>query len=34
MSWLSRNPSAVLGVDISTAAVKLLELSRVGARYR
>ncbi|MCQ8183602.1 pilus assembly protein PilM [Methylomonas sp. SURF-1] len=34
MSWFSRNPSAVLGVDISTAAVKLLELSRAGARYK
>ncbi len=34
MSWLRRNQSAVLGIDISTAAVKLLELSKTGARYR
>ena len=34
MSWFSRGQSAVLGIDISTAAIKLLELSRSGARYR
>jgi type IV pilus assembly protein PilM len=34
MSWFSQKQSAVLGIDISTAAIKLLELSRVGARYR
>ncbi|MGD0958815.1 MAG: pilus assembly protein PilM [Methylomonas sp.] len=34
MSWFNRKPSAVLGVDISTAAVKLLELSQEGGRYK
>lgn len=34
MSWFSQKQSAVIGVDISTAAIKLLELSRVGTRYR
>ena len=34
MSWFDRGNSAVLGIDISTAAVKLLELSRSGARYK
>jgi len=34
MSWFNRGQSAVLGIDISTAAVKLLELSRSGARYK
>ncbi|MCL7420414.1 MAG: pilus assembly protein PilM [Methylobacter sp.] len=34
MSWFNQKQNAVLGIDISTAAVKLLELSRVGARYR
>jgi type IV pilus assembly protein PilM len=34
MSWFHQNQNAVLGIDISTAAVKLLELSRVAARYR
>lgn len=34
MSWFNRNQSALLGIDISTAAVKLLELSRTGARYK
>lgn len=32
MNWLNRGQSAVLGVDISTAAIKLLELSRSGSR--
>lgn len=27
MSWFNRNQSALLGIDISTAAVKLLELN-------
>jgi len=34
MSWFKQNQNAVIGIDISTAAVKLLELSRVAARYR
>jgi len=34
MSWFNRNQSTVLGLDISTAAVKLLELSKVGVRYK
>lgn len=34
MSWLNKKQNAVLGIDISTAAVKVLELSKVGARYR
>jgi type IV pilus assembly protein PilM len=34
MSWFNQKQNAVLGLDISTAAVKLLELSKVGTRYR
>jgi type IV pilus assembly protein PilM len=34
MSWFGQKQSAVLGIDISTAAIKLLELSKIGARYR
>ncbi len=34
MSWFSRKQNVVLSIDISTAAVKLLELSRQGGRYR
>ncbi len=34
MSWFRKKQSAVLGIDISTAAIKILELSKVGARYR
>jgi type IV pilus assembly protein PilM len=34
MSWFNRKQDAVLSIDISTAAVKLLELSRAGTRYR
>ncbi|MFI3136723.1 MAG: pilus assembly protein PilM [Methylococcaceae bacterium] len=34
MNWFNRKQNAVLGVDISTAAIKLLELSRDGERYR
>ncbi|MGR9072669.1 MAG: pilus assembly protein PilM [Gammaproteobacteria bacterium] len=34
MSWFNRKNTPVLGIDISSAAVKLLELSKIGARYR
>lgn len=34
MNWFNKKQSAVLGIDISTAAVKLLELSRDGTRYK
>ncbi len=34
MSWFNRGQSAVLGIDIGTAAIKLVELSWSGARYR
>ncbi|MEQ1637790.1 MAG: pilus assembly protein PilM [Methylococcales bacterium] len=34
MNWFSQKQTAVLGIDISTAAIKLLELSREGARYK
>jgi type IV pilus assembly protein PilM len=34
MSWFNRKQNAVLSIDISTAAVKLLELSMTGTRYR
>jgi len=34
MSWFNQKQNAVLSIDISTAAVKMLELSRLGARYR
>lgn len=34
MSWFNRGQSAVLGIDISSAAIKLLELSKSGARYK
>ncbi len=34
MSWFNRKQKAVLGIDISSAAVKLLELSKSGDRYR
>ncbi|MEO1926644.1 MAG: pilus assembly protein PilM [Gammaproteobacteria bacterium] len=34
MSCFNRGQSAVLGIDISTAAIKILELSRSGARFR
>ncbi len=34
MSWFKKNQSVVLGIDISTAAVKVLELSKTGVRYR
>jgi type IV pilus assembly protein PilM len=34
MNWFKKNQSAVLGIDISTAAVKLLELSKTGIKYK
>lgn len=34
MGWFSQKQSSVLSIDISSAAVKLLELSKVGTRYR
>jgi len=34
MSWFNQKQNSVLGLDISTAAVKLLELSNLGTRYR
>lgn len=34
MSFFKRNNPNVLGVDISSSAVKLIELSRHGSRYR
>ena len=34
MGWFNRKQVPVIGIDISTAAVKLLELSRTGGRYR
>jgi type IV pilus assembly protein PilM len=34
MVWFDQKQKAVLGVDISTAAIKMLELSKVGTRYR
>jgi type IV pilus assembly protein PilM len=34
MRWFSRKQNTVLSIDISSAAIKLLELSRIGTRYR
>ena len=34
MNLFNRGNTAVLGIDISTAAIKLLELSKTGDRYR
>jgi len=34
MNWFNRKDNTVLSIDISTAAVKLLELSKAGSRYR
>lgn len=34
MFFLHRKKPELLGIDISTAAIKLLELSRVGSRFR
>jgi type IV pilus assembly protein PilM len=34
MKWLNRKHDHLLGIDISSAAIKLLELSKTGARYK
>ena len=34
MKWFNRKHDHLLGIDISTAAVKLLELSKAGSRYK
>ncbi|WP_221894717.1 type IV pilus assembly protein PilM [Bathymodiolus japonicus methanotrophic gill symbiont] len=34
MKWFNRKHDHLLGIDISTAAVKLLELSKTGSRYK
>ena len=34
MGLLAKNQSPLVGVDISSTAVKLLQLSRAGDRYR
>jgi type IV pilus assembly protein PilM len=34
MGWFNHKQNIVLSIDISTAAIKMLELSRLGARYR
>ncbi len=34
MKWFNRKRENLLGIDISTAAIKLLELSKTGARYK
>lgn len=34
MSWFNRKQNAALGIDISSAAVKLLELSKIGTGFR
>jgi type IV pilus assembly protein PilM len=34
MSWFNRKQTSVLGIDISSAAVKLLELSKTGNGFR
>ena len=34
MPFFKRNTNSLIGLDISSTAVKLLELSQVGARYR
>lgn len=34
MSWFNKGQATVLGIDISTAAIKLLELSKAGSRYK
>ena len=34
MNWFNRKQTSVLGIDISTAAIKLLELSKDGARFK
>ena len=34
MKWFNRKHDHLLGIDISTAAVKILELSKTGSRYK
>ena len=34
MKWFNRKHEHLIGIDISTAAIKLLELSKTGARYK
>ena len=34
MKWLNRKHDHLLGIDISSAAIKLLELSKTGGRYK
>ncbi len=34
MKWFNRKHDSLVGIDISTAAIKLLELSKSGARYK
>jgi len=34
MKWFNRKHDHLIGIDISTAAIKLLELSKTGARYK
>lgn len=34
MKWFNRKHEHLIGIDISTAAIKLLELSKSGARYK
>ncbi|NOQ63613.1 MAG: type IV pilus assembly protein PilM [Methyloprofundus sp.] len=34
MKWFNRKHDSLVGIDISTAAIKLLELSKTGARYK
>ena len=34
MSFFKRNNPNVLGIDVSSSAIKLIELSRHGSRYR
>ena len=34
MKWFNRKHDHLVGIDISTAAIKLLELSKSGARYK
>jgi type IV pilus assembly protein PilM len=34
MNWFNRKQNAVLGIDISASSVKLLELGKIGSRYR
>ncbi len=34
MKWFNRKHDPLLGIDISTAAVKIIELSKTGSRYK